>query len=269
MPGHPRQVALARLASAPERAGFVTDFDGTLAPIVNDPERARAVPAALEALGVLAKRLALVAVVSGRPVAFLRDHAAVDGVVLVGQYGLESVVAGEVVVDPRVEPFLGAVAGAADEAARVWPELFVERKGDVAFTVHWRTAPGAEPHPDALADLAARHGLETQPGRMACELRPPLPVDKGAAVARLLDEHAMVETVAFAGDDRGDLPVFDLFDQEASRKEEGSDLFVRIAVRSSEAPPELVERADLVVDGPADLARLLAELVRSLPARPV
>ena len=273
MPGHPRQVALARLASAPERAGFVTDFDGTLAPIVNDPERARAVPAALEALGVLAKRLALVAVVSGRPVAFLRDHAAVDGVVLVGQYGLEAVVDGEVVVDPRVEPFIGAVAAAADEAARVWPELFVERKGDVAFTVHWRTAPGAEPHPDALADLAARHGLETQPGRMACELRPPLPVDKGAAVARLLDEHAMVETVAFAGDDRGDLPVFDRFD-ELSRLSDDAvadpDVWcIRIAVRSSEAPPELVQRADLIVDGPADLAELLVELVSLLPGRPV
>ncbi len=272
MPGHPGQVALARLAREPARAAFVTDFDGTLAPIVNDPAKARALPAALDALAVLAGRLALVAVVSGRPVAFLREHAAVAGAVLVGQYGLERLVDGEIVVDPSVTPYLDAVAAAADEAQRTWPGLLVERKGAIAFTVHWRTAPGAAPHEAALADLAARHGLDTQPGRMACELRPPVPVDKGAAVARLLDGPPAPDVVAFAGDDRGDLSVFDLFDELSLPPDEAvsepSVECLRIAVRSPEAPPELIERADLVVDGPAGLAELLGGLVSALPARP-
>ena len=130
-------------------------------------------PAALDALAALADRLALVAVVSGRPVEFLREHAAIDGAVLVGQYGLETLVDGRVVVDASVTPYLDAVAAAAEEAQRTWPDLLVERKGEIAFTVHWRTAPGAAPHEGALAELASRHGLDTQPGRMACELRPP------------------------------------------------------------------------------------------------
>ncbi|HZP28251.1 MAG TPA: trehalose-phosphatase [Acidimicrobiia bacterium] len=271
MPGHPGQVALARFASDPGHAAFITDFDGTLAPIVDDPAAARALPAALDALGALSERLALVAVVSGRPVAFLREHVALERVVLVGQYGLETLAGSRVVVDPRAAPYLAAVATAADEAARTWPELLVERKGEIAFTVHWRTAPGSAPYPDALAGLAARHGLETQPGRMACELRPPVPVDKGRAVERLLGRHA-VDAAAFAGDDRGDLSVFDLFDElsvPADDADTGPALrCVRIAVRSSEAPPELIERADVVVNGPAGLAELLAGLVSALPARP-
>jgi trehalose 6-phosphate phosphatase len=271
LPGDPRPVAFARLAREPDRAAFVTDFDGTLAPIVNDPARARALPAALDALGTLAQRLALVAVVSGRPVEFLREHVPLERVVLVGQYGLETLAGTEVVVDPAAAPHLDAVAAAAAEAERAWPDLLIERKGAVAFTVHWRTAPGSEPHPDALATLAERHGVETQAGRMACELRPPVPVDKGTAVERLLDSR-WVDAVAFAGDDRGDLPVFDLFDEWSLPPDESVDeprvWCVRIAVRSSEAPAELIERADVVVDGPPGLAVLLAEMVSGLPARP-
>jgi trehalose 6-phosphate phosphatase len=272
LPGDPRPLTLARLAAAPDRAAFVTDFDGTLAPIVNDPARARALPAALAALGALAERLALVAVVSGRPVSFLREHVPLERVVLVGQYGLETISGGDVVVDPSAVPYLAAVADAAGEAARTWPDLFVERKGGIAFTLHWRTAPGSEPHPDALADLAVRHGLERQPGRMACELRPPVAVDKGTAVERLLHARSGTQVVAFAGDDRGDLPVFDLFDELSVPRDEDADepavWCLRIAVRSAEAPPELVERADVVVDGPPGLAELLAGLVSRLPARP-
>ena len=268
LPGHPGQVGLARLAREPGRAAFVTDFDGTLAPIVDDPARARALPAALAALAALADRLALVAVVSGRPVEFLREHTAIPGAVLVGQYGVETLVDGRMVVDPSVIPYLDAVAAAADEAGRTWPDLFVERKGEIAFTIHWRTAPGSAPDEGALADLAGRHGLDTQPGRMACELRPPVPVDKGTAVESLLSGRPRPEAIAFAGDDRGDLSVFDLFDRLARDDDEPYRDHVRIAVRSAEAPPELLERADVVVSGPAGLANLLGQLVSELPARP-
>jgi trehalose 6-phosphate phosphatase len=268
LPDHPGQVALARLAREPGRAAFVTDFDGTLAPIVNDPAKARALPAALDALAVLADRLALVAVVSGRPVDFLREHAAIPGALLVGQYGLETLVGDRIVVDPSAVPYLESVAAAAQEAQRDWPDLLVERKGEIAFTVHWRTAPGSAPQEGALADLAARHGLDTQPGRMACELRPPVPIDKGVAVERLLEQSGWPDWSAFAGDDRGDLSVFELFDRLGRDDDEPYRDHVRIAVRSVEAPPELLDRADVVVSGPAGLADLLGQLVSELPARP-
>jgi trehalose 6-phosphate phosphatase len=239
---------------------LVTDFDGTLAPIVDDPARATALGAALHALGVLVDELGLVGVISGRPVDFLRERLPLPGVELVGQYGLERLVEGRVLVDERAAPYRTAVRAAADEAEVTWPDLLVERKGELAVTVHWRTAPDRAPTPSALQALASRHGLATQVGRRACELRPPLPVDKGTALVALLERAGTPSRVAFAGDDRGDLAAF-----EAVGPGPGG---VRIAVRSPESPPELLELADVVVDGPEGLAALLGELATGAAERP-
>src|SRR5205807_10586135 len=64
--GSPAEL-LAPFLAHPERAGVLCDFDGTLSPIVPDPATARPVAGALDALGALADRYAVVAVVSGRP----------------------------------------------------------------------------------------------------------------------------------------------------------------------------------------------------------
>jgi len=249
----------------PARAAFLVDYDGSLAPIVDDPEQAVAHPDAPGVLATLGEQLGLVAVVSGRPVGFLARALAVDGVTLMGQYGLEWLEHGEPVADPRVAPYLEAVATAAAEAERAWPGLFVERKGRLAVTLHWRTEAEAGAGVMAWADeVGARLGLTVYPTRMARELRPPVPVDKGTAVESLA---AGFRAVAFAGDDHGDLAAFDALDRlEAS----GTGVSVlRIGVRSPEAPAELLERADLVVDEPAGLIELLRGLVAALSERPV
>ncbi len=245
--------ALDHFARLAAQSAFVTDFDGTLAQIVNDPAKAAPLPESVTSLRTLAAKLGLVAVVSGRPVEFLHTHIPIDDVVLVGQYGLERWVDGHVEVDSRAARYVDAVAAGAAEAGARWPELMIERKGNVAFTVHWRMAPGAEPHADELAALAAEHGLQTQPGRKACEMRPPVPVDKGTVfqeLARPFDERA------FAGDDHGDLAAFA---QEFGDPDHTAQPFC-IAVRSSETPPELLEQAQLIVDGPVGLAALLGDL---------
>jgi len=255
---------LAPLVERPGVAGLLTDFDGTVAPIVDDPARARPRADALAALGDLAAQLALVAVVSGRPVDFLREHVPLPGAVLIGQYGLERVVDGQTIIDPRVDPFRGPLAAAATEAERRWPDLVVERKGAAAFALHWRTRPDAAPPFREVEDLASEHGLAVSAGRMSAEVRVPVPVDKGTVVRSLVDEWRL-GVGAFAGDDRGDLPAFAALADRARR----DDGFVAaaVAVGSPEAPPSLLERADLVVDGPPAFAALLGDLVGELTRR--
>lgn len=270
MPARDLPTLLAELAKHPSRAatvGLVTDFDGTLAPIVDDPATSRPLPDAVAALRVLVHRLALVGVVSGRTIEFLRTHLPIDGIALAGQYGAERLVGGEVVIDARLGPFLDGVAAAADEAKRRWPELLIERKGGLAVTIHWRTAPEYAPRRVDLDALAARHELSVHPARMACELRPPIPVDKGTALETMLADARLASVATFAGDDSGDLAAFDALDRMEVRSDHNK-VGIRIAVRSSEAPPELLDRADIVVDGPAGFAALLAELaaVVSRPA---
>jgi trehalose 6-phosphate phosphatase len=247
------------LAAHPESAAVLLDFDGSLAPIVVDPAVAAAPAETLQVLARLAERLLLVGIVSGRPIDFLTEAVPLAGIVLVGQYGLERRVDGRTVIEPAALRFRDAVAQAATEAERRWPDLLVERKGETAVTVHWRAV--GEVSASVVSEieaLGAEHGLGVYATRMARELRPPIAVDKGSAVRSLLADAPTATRAAFAGDDRGDLPALDALD--ALEAEGRLSAAVRIAVRSSEVPGELVERADLIVDGPAGLLEWLRAL---------
>ena len=79
---------LAAIAHEPARAGLFTDFDGTLAPIQADPASVVPVDGVAARLDALAAVLGRVAVVSGRPVDFLRGFFD-DEVELSGLYGIE------------------------------------------------------------------------------------------------------------------------------------------------------------------------------------
>ena len=255
---------LLPLAARPNEAAVLVDFDGSISAIVDDPAVARVLPPARDALARLIGVVATVAVVSGRPVEFLARAIDVPGLTLVGQYGLERMVDGKAVVDPGAEPYLDAVASAADEVEHELPDLHVERKAGIAVTVHWRTAPERERDAVRVVDRIARHhGLAVYPTKMAREVRPPVPADKGTAVEALVDGAA---NACFAGDDRGDLDAFAALARlEAAGRLEHA---VRIAVGSAEAPPELIAQAELVVDGPAGLVSVLEELADAATRTP-
>jgi trehalose 6-phosphate phosphatase len=247
----------------PARAVLLVDFDGSLARIVDDPGAARAVDGAAEALRSLAGSLGTVAVVSGRAVAFLRERLPIDGVGYYGLYGLESDTGAGVEAHPEAAAWKEAVEQAAAEAERRLPGILVERKGGLTVTLHWRNAPDREVEVRAVAaEVARSHGLEApERGRMAVEIRPPIRMDKGRVVEALVADR---DSVAFAGDDRGDLPAFDALDALVATGRVTHAL--RIAVRSVEEPPELVERGDIHVDGPDALVAMLRELGRALSA---
>jgi len=247
---------LAALAADPAGSALVTDFDGTLSPIVPDPELARPLPEAPAVLAALAARLAVVAVVSGRPVPFLARHLADAGpdVRLYGGYGLEWLEHGELHRAPEVEPWLAPVAEVTEAARAEAPAgVGIEDKG-FAVTLHWRPAPEAGVWADDFARRwAQRTGMVLQPGRMAVEFRPPVGLDKGTAVERLAGS---CRAASFVGDDAGDIPAFDALDRLAA----AGLVTVRVAVADQESPPALVARADMVVEGPQEALRLLRAL---------
>ena len=269
-PGEPDFGALAVLRHQPAASAVLTDFDGTLAPILADPARARPLPGAAAVLVRLARRFRTVAVVSGRPAAFLLDRVgaavrdAPANLRLVGLYGLQWVEQGAIFQDPAVDPWLPAVAAAADAADAAAPAgVGVERKG-IALALHWRTRPDAA---DWAVDFghrwAAERGLHLQPGRMSLELRPPLPADKGAVVERLA---AGAAAACFLGDDAGDLAAFAALAERAARGELAAA--VRVAVSGAEAPAPLLEAADLVLEGPHAALGFLEELAERLGRLP-
>lgn len=244
---------LAPLARHRGRAALFLDFDGTLAPIVPDPTLARPLPGVPAVLAELASGFALVAVVSGRPAAFLVDvlgHPA--RVHVAGLYGMEVAAPGdEVRTTAAAAAWRPVVAGATARAAgEAPPGVEVEAKG-LTVTLHWRGRPDAEPWARRFSEAeAARSGLRAQPGRMALELRPPVAADKGTVVRDLAPGH---HAAACFGDDLGDLPAFDALGELAS----GGMAVARVAVVDPESPPEVAAAADVTVDGPVQALALL------------
>jgi trehalose 6-phosphate phosphatase len=259
----PRGNPATRLAERASETALCLDFDGTLAPIVEDPEAARPLSDIVPLLGRLATRFAAGALVSGRPATFLAEHAAVRGVRYLGLYGLQEIKDDVVHVDPRLEAAAPAVRAALEDlraapAVRASGAWLEDKTYSVA--VHTRRVPDPEAWEDpidaAARDMAARHGLEVVPGKLVWELRPAIRRDKGDAVRQVVDEsHA--RAVIMVGDDLGDLPAFAVVAELAQHGYGG----LRVAVRSAEAPPELLEAADLVVDGPEGVLALLKKAV--------
>ena len=240
-----------RWPGSPSSSAIALDFDGTLAAIVDDPDRATPLPGVREVLAALVTRYRRVAVVSGRPAAFLASELPITGLERWGLYGLEHVTGAGVELVPEAAPWRSAVAAVAERArAAAPPGVGVEDKG-LGLTLHTRTAPAEQEWVQRFAEReAAATGLVVHPARRSIELRPPLAVDKGTVVAHLIADPE-IEFACYAGDDWGDLSAFQALD--------GLPSALRVAVASAEAPPELLAAADLVVDGPAGMLSLLRE----------
>lgn len=243
------------LRADPARAALLFDFDGTLSPTVADPAEARPAEGVAPLLGELADRYRTVALVSGRPVAFLAPLVPA-GIVLSGQYGLERREAdGTVVRHPAavgvdldaVVDDLRALGVAADA---------IEPKG-LSVTVHYRTRPADEPLiRDAVGRVAGPHGLVVHDAKQSVELRVPAEVDKGTVVHELA---AGAAGVLYVGDDLGDVPAFAAL---AVLRSSGVAT-ASVAVRGPEAPPEVLASADAAVEGTEGVVHLLRSLATS------
>ncbi|MET8960228.1 trehalose-phosphatase [Streptomyces sp. NPDC004074] len=257
---------LDAILTRPGRAVLAFDFDGTLAPIVPDPDQARAHPDAVPALAALAPKVAAVAVVTGRPADVavryggFAEVPGLEHLVVLGHYGAERWDARTGTVDAPA-PHPGVAAARAElpallEAIGPREGTWIEEKGR-AVAVHTRRAgdPQAafEALRDPLAGLAARHGLIVEPGRFVLELRPP-GMDKGVALLEYAREIG-AGAVMYAGDDLGDLSAFAAVDKLRSDGVPGL-----LVCSGSDEVTELAQRADLVVDGPPGIVRLVRSL---------
>lgn len=260
-------IALARRALELEPSGVLTDFDGTLSPIVGDPELARLVDGADGALAALASRLAVVAVITGRAARVARRLTGVPGLLVVGNHGVEW-------LEPNSDEPRAALEGEAIgrrlesvlEAVPTPPGVFVERKG-LSATIHYRNASDPTAARDAILRAlgdASAHGVEVREGRMSVELRPTGLGDKGRAARAIVERHAL-RGVVVMGDDLTDL---DMFRAVAGLRAAGRLRAAIIAVGGAdgEVPEEVRQAADVTVRDPAEVALLLSAL--SEPARP-
>jgi trehalose-phosphatase len=232
-------------AVPPGEVVLVTDFDGTLAEIVEDPAQTVARPDALQALSRLVRVLADVIVLSSRTSAQLEQLVPISGVRLIGDSGL---------APPRhahknaLEQFNADVAVLLERIRGAWLEL-----KPASSAIHFRSTGLAGDEMLALIQpLLVGRPLGAYLGRKVIEVHAPK-AGKGTALAALLPAEDPGGVVCF-GDDENDRSMFEYVSS--------LDIpHLAVGVSSPEAPPNLFERCDLVVSGPEEAAVFLNDIV--------
>jgi trehalose 6-phosphate phosphatase len=264
------EAGLAAIISDSGRALLAFDFDGVLSPIVDDPALAEPFSGTFEALADLGQSVGSIAIITGRPVSFMISrngfgaHATIPDFTVYGHYGLER-------WDGRSQtmtsgPVNGDIAVVRKELAGLLQQpgmpagVWIEDKGS-AVAVHTRRTADPAAALETLArpvrDIAGRHQLQVEPGKLVLEIRPH-GVHKGDVLRDVVRDKG-IGSVLYAGDDLGDLSAFRVIDELRAQGVPG----VKVCSASSEAP-EVVAAADLVVEGPAGIRKLLSELRRQI-----
>jgi trehalose 6-phosphate phosphatase len=257
--------ALEPLRSDPDHGAILLDIDGTLAPIVRHATDAHVPEATRTLLIEIAKRYRVAGCVSGRRAATARQIVAIGTLAYVGNHGGELLRPGATrpEVDPelaawttRIRTFAARVLTPEHQRLRVRGE---DKEAIAAF--HWRGAPdeeAAEASVREIAGEAEREGFVVHWGRKVLEVRPPVALDKGIGIARLL-RGSPAEVALYVGDDTTDL---DAFRGLRELVQSGAlQAALCVAVDSDEAPAELAREADLTLEGTHGVRELLEALL--------
>jgi trehalose 6-phosphate phosphatase len=214
---------------------LLSDYDGTLTPIVDKPELAALPQEMRKLLRKLAKsRRYTVGVISGRALADLKSKVDLDGIIYAGNHGLEIEGFGSSFLEPIAEemrPFLKMLNQALSATLRGIKGAFVEDKG-LTLSVHYRSVGHSDEMivKDAFRKvtdpLHVTGRIKVTQGKKVYEIRPPVDWDKGKAIAWLT---AKCREVRGRG---GALPIYlgdDLTDEDGFKvieRNDGISIFV-------------------------------------------
>ena len=244
---------------------LLSDYDGTLSPIVARPELAVLLPETRQALaGLAAHPRFRVGIVSGRSLSDLRERVDLPGIICAGNHGLEisfpdSPLPGSSFTHPRtarLRPVLQEAAEALQERLRLHPGVIVEDKG-LTLSVHYRQAS-----PESIPQIrhafyevisaAPPEDIRVTHGKMVLEVRPNIQWGKGQAIGKILETAGQDTLPIFFGDDLTDEDGFDVV-QDAG----GIAVFV--------GPARQPTRAAYRVDSPREVAEALGLLLALFP----
>lgn len=255
------QVLSADVRAAPHLL-LLSDYDGTLTPIVGRPQDAALSPEVREKLHTLAqKSTSSVGVISGRSLPELRDMVAVDGIYYVGNHGLEIEGPGLKFVS---QPAKEAKATIKDLARQLSAALggitgvIVEDKG-LSLSVHYRLVKEEEENAVAqtfkrvTAPLADEGKIKITSGKKVWEVRPPIDWHKGKAVEAITREiKALLKLeqilTIYLGDDATDEDAF-----RVVHRPEGWSIFV--------GEDNLSSSAEYYLNSTAEVAEFLSRLI--------
>lgn len=260
----------SRLAASP-RVLLLSDYDGTLSPIVARPELAVLPSETRQALAGLAAHHPRfrVGIVSGRGLSDLRERVDLHGIIYAGNHGLEITFPANLFPEnslletsfthPRaacLRPVLRNAAEELRERLHRHPGVIVEDKG-LTLSVHYRQAsPESVPEIrrdfDEVISAAPPEDVRVTQGKMVLEVRPNIQWGKGQAIGKIRETAERDALPIFFGDDLTDEEGFQVV-QDASG--------IAVFVGSARQPT----RAAYRVDSPGEVAETLRLLFNLLP----
>ncbi|MFC7203211.1 trehalose-phosphatase [Haloferax namakaokahaiae] len=246
---------LARWLAESEGLLLGVDFDGTLAPIVDDPDAASITPTTVFSMRKLAETPNVsLAVVSGRGLDDLSTRVGFDDVVYAGNHGLELSREGQTTVHPEAAQCRSTIRRLCEEIdSRLSdagiPGYEVENKG-VSATVHFRRVP-AEAVSEVVSSVeevvADVDDVRLTTGKQIRELRPAVEGDKGRVMRQLADSAPGGWRTMYIGDDTTD--------EDAIREIEPDGIGIRVLDGDSR---EVTTAATYRLDGQEAVPRFLA-----------
>lgn len=252
------------------------DFDGTLSPIVENPEIAVIHAEASDVLVGLSSQVRAIAVLTGRPARQVLALGGLDDVGdTIGEAGRELVILGQYgnerwssnarrVISPKPPAGLASLISELPRLLRgaEATDAWVEEKG-LAVAVHTRRTADPRGAFDrllpVLTEAARARNLTIEPGRLVIEVRAS-GMDKGVALRQLVEQYD-ARAVVFVGDDLGDVPAF-----EAVGELRDKGLPALLVCSGSDEESTLRDLADVVVAGPDGVMAFLRTLTADLRA---
>lgn len=266
----------AALVGEGEHLLVALDFDGTLSPIVEDPEVAVIHAEAPAVLVDLSAQVRAIAVLTGRPARQVLALGGLDDVGdAIGEAGRELVILGQYgnerwssnarrVISPKPPAGLASLISELPRLLRgaEATDAWVEEKG-LAVAVHTRRTADPRGAFDrllpVLTEAARARNLTIEPGRLVIEVRAS-GMDKGVALRQLVEQYD-ARAVVFVGDDLGDVPAF-----EAVGELRDKGLPALLVCSGSDEESTLRDLADVVVAGPDGVMAFLRTLTADLRA---
>jgi len=244
--------------------GLITDVDGTISKTASTPQQAKVSPICRHYLSVLSQHLTLVAAISGRPADEVKNMLKIEGMVYIGNHGLERWAEGHSEFTRDTEGYPELIKAVIKEVTPLlsMKGIIIEDKG-VTATIHYRLC--REPQSvekyilTALQNLPLARKLRIMQDRMAIELLPPVEVNKGTATLDLIRGYNLQGGI-YLGDDLTDIDAFRAI-HSASHSSDFQGL--AISIISQEMPEKLVAEADFTLNGVIDVERFLKWMSRA------
>lgn len=242
---------------------LLSDFDGTLATIVERPELAVMPEKTRRLLEALARQKNFkVGIISGRSLTDLKEKVNIDGLIYAGNHGFEIEGPGLKFVNPEVvelKPLFSTLRHLLSTTLKTVKGARVEDKG-ITLSIHYRQVDEKKIKDmrqlveRALSGPLALGMLKITSGKKVYEIRPAVEWDKGKAINLLMKTYGKVGSKnhvvpVYIGDDQTDEDGFRIIEKH------GNGISIHIG------EPEAMSAASYYLRSPEEVQGFLARML--------